>query len=140
MYTWAPPVNIESDLPEAGNGGHKKTYFSVYNNSMSDFIKTCILLYTRAALTCETRRALTGVDSNGVMTDATITTRAALAVIDVNLAAVTSETDGAHTSKRVDQIVAYAAIQTWIQLTLVNVNLTLCARETCNSTYFSTCS
>lgn len=64
------------------------------------------------------------------MTDATVTTRVALAVIDVNLAAVTSETNRAHTSKRVDQIVAYATIQTWIQLTLVNVNLTLCARET----------
>jgi len=89
----------------------------------------------RAALTCETRRALAGVDSNGVMTDATITTRVALTVIDVNLAAVTGETDRAHTSKRVDQIVAYATIQTWIQLTLINVNLTLCARKTCNSTY-----
>jgi len=69
------------------------------------------------------------------MTDATITTRVALTVIDVNLAAVTGETDRAHTSKRVDQIVAYATIQTWIQLTLINVNLTLCARKTCNSTY-----
>jgi len=66
------------------------------------------------------------------MTDATITTRVALAVIDVNLAAVTSETDSAHASKGVDQIIAYAAIQTWIQLTLVNVNLTLCACEPCN--------
>ena len=72
------------------------------------------------------------------MTDATVTTRVALAVIDVNLAAVASETNRTHTSKRVDQIVAYATIQTWIQLTLVNVNLTLCARETCNSTYLST--
>jgi hypothetical protein len=68
------------------------------------------------------------------MTDATITTRVALAVINVYLAAVTSETDCAHTSKRVDQIVAYAAIQTRIQLALINVNLTLCACETCNST------
>ena len=66
------------------------------------------------------------------MTDATITTRVALAVIDVNLAAVTGETDSTHASKGVDQIIAYAAIQTWIQLTLVNVNLTLCAREPCN--------
>jgi len=73
------------------------------------------------------------------MTDATITTRIVLAVIDVNLATVTSETNCAYTSKRVDQIVAYAAIQTWIQLALVNVNLTLSAGETCNSTYLSTC-
>ena len=72
------------------------------------------------------------------MTDTTITTRVALAVIDVNLTAVTSETNRAYTSKRVDQIVAYTTIQAWIQLTLVNVNLTLCARETCNSAHFST--
>jgi hypothetical protein len=83
------------------------------------------------------------------MTYATITTRVALAVIDVDLAAVTGETDGARTSKRVDQIVAYASIQTWIDVTLVYVNLTLCAGETCvtahtsvhiatNCTYFTT--
>jgi len=107
---------------------------------MSNFVKRrSIHLRTRAALTCETRWALTGVDSNGVMTDATVTTRVALAVIDVNLAAVTSETNRTHTSEGVDQVIAYAAIQTWIQLTLVNVNLTLCARETCNSAYLSTC-
>jgi len=107
---------------------------------MSNFVKRrSIQIKARAALTCETRWALAGVDSNGVMTDATVTTRVALAVIDVNLAAVTSKTNRTHTSKRVDQIVAYATIQTWIQLTLVNVNLTLRARETCNSAYLSTC-
>lgn len=79
--------------------------------------------------TCEAWWTLACVDSNGVVTDATISTRVALTVIDVNLTAVTSETNCTRAAKCVDQIVAYTPIQTRIQLALVDVNLTLCARE-----------
>jgi hypothetical protein len=86
--------------------------------------------------TCKAWWTLARIDGNGVMTDATISTRVALTVIDVNLAAVTGETNRARTAKCVDQIVAYTSIQTRIQLALVDVDLTLCAREACNRPSF----
>jgi hypothetical protein len=66
------------------------------------------------------------------VTDATIATRVALTVIDVDLTAVPSETNGAGTAECVDQIIAYSAIQTRIQLALVDVDLTLRTCEACN--------